>query len=145
MITWINSVLDFLDKAPAYNVICGLASVIGLLITISVSIKTKSINERIKEIAFVNKYNKERKPINDSLKGYQQSFRDKDVDVRIIRVDALNDLNQLSKYSCLFTRKQNKEIRKLIAMLEDENSIRREEACNILSKLISFTSEKKEK
>lgn len=150
-ITILANDIDFMDicKFFASNdviiAICSITSLIGFAMTIYVSIKTKSIDRRIEELNSTKYFNRSRKSYITSLKTYQTSLVEDNIDINKIKMDILNDVNVIiESYQLILNYKQRRTITRLRRKLQKKNIKDKNRICNLLSEIIAYLSNKKE-
>lgn len=139
MIKWCTNVA----KNDFFTFICGMITIIGFLMTVYISVKTKSIHKRIIEYKQIEKYNENRISYIKSLKGYQTALIDGG-NIRKVKLNILNDINIVREnYRNMFGIVQRIAIWRLTKELEKDKPIK-EKVCNGLSKVIAVISVEKE-
>lgn len=125
--------------------LCSITSLVGFVITISVSIKTKSIDKRLKEIRDIESFNKKRKKHATTIQTYQTSLYVDKTDIYKIKIDILNDLNIIyNTHKDIFSLWQKSVFWRTIKHLEKDKNINIEFICKMMSKLVAYMSINKE-
>lgn len=128
-------------ESDLFTVICGIITVIGFLMTVYISIKTKSIHKRIAEYKVVSSFNKNRKKYQKTFEGYQNAISQDDVDIYKTKINMLNDVNTVREaYSKIWSWRQKLLLLCLKKELEKKEGINVNKICNWMSKLIAVLS-----
>ena len=138
-------ICDVLATNHVVIALCSITSLIGFAMTIYVSFKTKSIDKRIKEFKSIKDFNQKRTKYINSLKSYQISINEDNVDIYKIRTNILNDINIIyESYSYIFTLTQKITFFIIRRQLEKKEKIDENLVCNLISKIIAYMSNSKE-
>lgn len=125
--------------------ICSITSLIGFVMTIYVTIKTKSIDKKMLEYKLIQHFNRKRSQYINTLQSYQTSLLEDDVDIDKIKTNILNDINIIyESYSYIFKLSQKFTIYRLRKELEKSEGLDTNYICNLLSKVIAYLSKNKE-
>lgn len=128
-----------------FTFVCGVITVIGFVITIYISVKTKSIHKRIHQYKSAQIFNKRRKQYISTLKGYQNAIFADDVDIHNNKMNLLNDINIIGEaFDDILPFKHKILLWRLRRELEREKIISKNKVCNLISKIIAFLSKEKE-
>ncbi len=124
--------------------ICSLITIGSFIVSIFISIRTKKIDDKIKELKAGKEYNKNRKKMASSLTTYQDAInQDKSYDK--IRLNILNDLNVFYHVSLnTLSKKERSTFNKLIKEVEKDKNYDIHTICNLLSRIIGYLNYNKE-
>ncbi len=120
-VTQINyaKLCELIASNNVITAICNITSLIGFGMTIYVSLKTKSIDKRIQEFKSTKDFNRKRTQHINSLKTYQTSLIEDNVDIYKIRTNMLNDINVIyESYRYIFKFSQKVIIYRVRKQLE---------------------------
>lgn len=125
--------------------LCSISTLISLLMTVYVSLKTKNIQSVLRDYRRIEKFNREGSKYKKTFKSYQNSLLDDNVPFRKIRIDILNDLRVAeNQFRVTFNKKEKNCIKEVISKIEIGNQDNSEEIANELSKVIAIFSIEKE-
>ena len=141
----IDSWCEGLARSNIFTMLCGIATLIGFFITIYISLKTKSINQRLCIYKRVQEFNKKRKRYISTLEGYQKSLADDGTDIYKIKINILNDINIINEsFGVILKMNQRIVVWRLKRELEKPKSIDTNHVCNLLSRIRAYMSNVKE-
>ena len=124
--------------------VCSFITIISFLISIYISIKTKNIDSRIKELKAGTEFNNSREKLVNDLITYQTAIKNIS-SYKKLRLNLLNDLNTFyyaSQYALIV--KERKAFNKLIREVEKTEKFNINKIHNTLSRIIGFLNLKKE-
>lgn len=141
----ISDILFYLANDTTILGACSAIAIIGFIVTIYISIKTKNINHRINEIKTTYNYNNRREEFRKSLIEFRNVIINEDVDIAKIKGNILDELNALNEnYKGEFKVIQRIRIFLLIVHLEKSTRHDANYICNELSKVCGYLFQKKE-
>ena len=88
---------EWLAKNDTFTVLCGITTLLGFFITVYISFKTKSINQRLGIYKKTQEFNKKRKEYAATLEGYQRSLIEDKTDIYKVKINILNDVNIINE------------------------------------------------
>ncbi len=136
---------EWLAKNDTFTVLCGVTTLLGFFITVYISFKTKSINQRLDIYKKTKEFNRKRKPYISTLEGYQRSLAEDKTDIYKVRINILNDINIINEsFGTIFKINQKFVVWRLKRELEKSKSININRVCNLLSRIRAYMSNVKE-
>ncbi len=87
----------WLAKNNVFTVLCGITTLVGFFITVYISVKTKSINQRLGIYKKTKEFNRKRKSYISTLEGYQRSLMEDKTNIYKININILNDINVINE------------------------------------------------
>ena len=141
----INDILNVLANNATVLGVCSAITIIGFLVTIYISIKTKNIGRRINEIKTTYNYNNRREGFRKSFIEFRNVIVSEDAEITKIKGDILDELNALNEnYRSEFKIVHRIRIYFLIVHLEKSARHNSNYICNELSKICGYLFQKKE-
>lgn len=125
--------------------LCSISTLVSLLMTVYVSLKTKNIQNAIRDYRRIEKFNREGAKYKKTFKSYQTSLIDDDVPFRKIQINILNDLRVAEKqFRVTFNKKERICMKEVISKIEIGNQDNSDDIANELSKVIAIFGIEKE-
>lgn len=135
----------WLAKNNVFTVLCGITTLIGFFLTVYISLKTKSINQRLGIYKRTQEFNKKRKTYISTLEGYQKSLTEDEIDIYKVKINILNDINIIKEsFGTIMKVNQRIAVWRLKKELEKSKSININRVCNLLSQIRAYMSNVKE-
>lgn len=135
----------WLAKNNVFTVLCGITTLVGFFITVYISVKTKSINQRLGIYKKTKEFNRKRKSYISTLEGYQKSLMEDKTNIYKIKINILNDINVINETFGIILKVNQKVVVWLLKKeLEKSKSINTNYICNLLSKIRAYMSNVKE-
>lgn len=132
-------------RSDGFTFICGVVTIIGFLLTVYISIKTKNIHRKITEYKKTEQFNKDRRKNLKTIMGYQKALIQDNADIYKVRINILNDINIIGEiYSDIFKFPQKWLFWCLKRELKKSEKIDVNKVCNKMSELIAKLSVEKE-
>lgn len=145
MVWYLLAILKWFGSNSYILGLCSIVTLVGFLITVYVSLKTKSIDSVLKNYKRIEKFNKEGRKYKRNFENYQDSLINDDVPFRKLKFDILNDLRASEiKFGTVFNRKEKKCLKEVVSNIEIGNQNDLEYIANELSKVIAIFSTEKE-
>ncbi|MCM1263614.1 MAG: hypothetical protein NC313_12950 [Butyrivibrio sp.] len=136
---------EWLAKSDIFTALCSIVTLVGFLITIYISLKTKSINQRLEVYKRTKEFNTKRKKYILTLEGYQKSLTEDGIDIYKIKINILNDINIINEsFRTIMKVNQRIVVCRLKKELEKSKSINTNRVCNLLSQIRAYMSNVKE-
>ncbi len=136
---------EWLAKNDTFTVLCGITTLLGFFITVYISFKTKSINQRLGIYKKTQEFNKKRKEYAATLEGYQRSLIEDKTDIYKVKINILNDVNIINEsFGTIFKFNQKIVVWCLKKELEKSKSININHVCNLLSQIRAYMTNVKE-
>lgn len=136
---------EWLAESDIFTALCGITTLVGFFITVYISLKTKSINQRLGIYKRTQEFNKKRKTYVSTLEGYQKSLSEDEIDIYKIKLNILNDINIIKEsFGTIMKVNQRIAVWRLKKELEKSKSININRVCNLLSQIRAYMSNVKE-
>lgn len=115
-------IIEVLVANPFFTLIGTLASIVGLVLTVFVTLKTKSISKQLNEIRTKQTYNRRRNNYASKFKAYTQNLLDDHIARPSFYKEILNDVAECQiQFKSLFSFKDKFLIKRLIYNLKKES------------------------
>ena len=136
---------NWLANNNIFTVLCGITTLVGFFITVYISFKTKTINQRLGIYKKTQEFNKKRKTYISTLEGYQRSLTEDEIDIYKVKINILNDVNIIKEsFGTILKINQKIVVWRLKKELEKSQSININRVCNLLSQIRAYMSNFKE-
>lgn len=136
---------EWLVKSDIFTALCGITTLIGFFLTVYITLKTKSINQRLGIYKRTQEFNKKRKTYISTLEGYQKSLAEDEIDIYKVKINILNDINIIKEsFGTIMKVNQRIAVWRLKKELEKSKSININRVCNLLSQIRAYMSNVKE-
>lgn len=125
--------------------LCSISTLISLLMTVYVSLKTRNIQSALREYRRIEKFNREGSKYKNTFKSYQHSLLDDNVPFRKIWIDILNDLRVAENiFRVSFNKEERNCMKEVISKIDNGNQDDSDDIAKELSKVIAIFSKEKE-